>query len=470
MSDTKPSGRLLTERLAVKICAFNRSHVTPNALSQARKAIIDTVAVTLAGIREDCVQILLKTAGIGTTPGRSLVFGTSMRTNVLDATLINGTASHALDFDDYSGVFGGHQSAPLVPALFALAEERNIGGEALLLAYIIGVEVEIRLARAVHYHHYDKGWHPTATLGIFGAAAAASHLLHLSEEATAHALAIAASHASGVKANFGSMTKPLHIGQCGRNGLLSALLAENGFTANKGVLEHHQGFLEVFNGAGTYEVENIFLNWADPLEIEHPTIAFKQFPCCGSTHAAITAALALRNENNIRASDVAEIEILPHARRLRHTNTPYPQTPLQAKFSVQYVVARALLDGAVYLSHFEGNAHLEPAVWELLKVTKVRPHPHMRDDAQEQWGAEVIVTMKDGRILSKRVDSLVGRSGESSMSLDEMWRKFEDCARRVLPRDQIAPLFERLQVIDLVTEIEDITRYLGICSKKNNHG
>ncbi len=456
------TGRPLTERLAEKIVAFDKSKATRNALKQSRTAIIDTIGVTLAGMKEDCSQILLKTPGIATAPGKSLIFGTDRRTSALDATLVNGTASHALDYDDFSGALGGHQSVPVVPPLFALAEERGIGGQKLLLAYIIGVEVEIRLARAVHNHHYDKGWHPTATLGVFGAAAAVSHLLGFNEETTARALAIAASHASGLKANFGTMVKPLHIGQCGRSGLLSALLAEQGFTANKGVFEHHQGFLKVYNGEGTYDVERAFANWGDPLEIEHDTIGLKQFPCCGSTHASIIMMAALRNEDGVKAEDVAKIEIMPHGRRLRHTNTPDPQTSLQAKFSVQYACARMLLDGAVRLKDFEGDAHLEPEIRKLLKITEARPHPDMADDAEFQWGAEVIVTLKDGRKVSRRVENMVGRGGDIPMSSDELWEKFDDCARRILPRDQIAPLFERLETLDSVTEMNQVTRLLTV--------
>ncbi|MDQ4061538.1 MAG: MmgE/PrpD family protein, partial [Pseudomonadota bacterium] len=358
----------IVSRLAERICAFDKAQLSPKALSQARTCILDTVGVTLAGMGESCTQILLKTPGVAEAPGPALIFGTDRRTSALDATLINGTASHALDYDDFSGVLGGHHSVPLVAMLFALAEERGASGEQLVAAYVVGVETEMRIARAVNFHHYDKGWHPTATLGIFGAAAAASHLLKLNEAQTATALAIAASLASGIKANFGTMTKPLHIGQCGRNGLLAALLAAGGFDASRQAFEHHQGFLNVFNGPGTFDVEKIFANWGEPLEIEADSIGLKQFPCCGSTHAAIAMMLKLVREEQIGPDDVTRIEILPLARRLRHTNTPRPRTPLEAKFSVQYVVARALKDQAVRLKDFEGQAHDDPVIARLLDV------------------------------------------------------------------------------------------------------
>ena len=445
-------------RLAEKICGITADHVTELARKRARHSIIDTVAVTLAGLPEACTQILLKTGGIAQGPGDALIFGTDRRTSALDATFVNGTASHVLDFDDFSGVFGGHQSVPLVAPLIAIGEERKVSGRQLLIAYLVGVETELKLARAVHYHHYDKGWHPTSTLGTIGAAAAVAHLLKLGPQRTATALAIAASLSSGLKSNFGTMTKPLHIGQCGRNGLMAALLAEAGFEANHSAYEHQQGFFNVFNGPGLFDMEKALADWWAPAEIEQKGIALKQFPCCGSTHPAIVLALALRREENIRPSDIAKIQVLPNGRRLRHTNTPHPTTPLQAKFSVQYVVARALLTGAVRLKDFEGDAHYDPEIAKLLKITDAQPHPEMTESSSQQWGAEVIVTLKDGRKLSRRVDNMVGRDGDHPMSNDELWEKFDDCARRSLPREQIAPLFERLETIDAVADLHQVTQ------------
>ena len=452
----------LLERLAEHAVAFGPDRLTAKAVRQAKACILDTVGVTLAGIPEPCTQILLATPGIAEAPGPALILGTHRRTSLLDAALVNGTASHALDFDDFSGALGGHHSVPLVPSLLALGESRGSSGRDLILAYVLGVEVMTRLARAVNFHHYDKGWHPTTTLGIFGTAAASSRMLGLDAPRMATALAIAASLASGIKANFGTMVKPLHVGQCARNGLLAALLAEGGYDASHDALEHHQGFLNVFNGPGTFDSAKLFEGWAEPLEIEADTIGLKQFPCCGSTHPAIMMALALAAEEKVRADDVAGIEIMPHVRRLRHTDTPRPETALEAKFSVQYAVARALKDRSVRLRHFEGEAHADPAIRRLLDVTQARPHPDMPEDGRAQWGAEVIVTLSDGRRLSRRVDDMVGRGGDNPMSGDEMWDKFDDCARRVLPRDRIAPLFEALDTLETAPSISLSTRLMEV--------
>jgi 2-methylcitrate dehydratase PrpD len=167
------------QSLAQRVHCFEKRQLTKRAITQASACILDTIGVTLAGYSQPCTQIVLNIPGVAAAPGPALIFGSARRTSALDAAFVNGTASHALDFDDFSGIMGGHHSVPLVAMLFALAEERGAGGEDLIAAYVIGVEVEIRLARAVNFHHYDKGWHPTATLGTFGAAAAACHLMKL---------------------------------------------------------------------------------------------------------------------------------------------------------------------------------------------------------------------------------------------------------------------------------------------------
>ena len=454
--------RALTARLAEKVLSIGASHLTPLALAQAKMCFVDAIGVALAGRVENATRILLRTPGVASAPGRSLVFGTAIRTSALEAALVNGTAAHALDYDDFSSIMGGHHTVPLLPPLIALAEEHAFSGAKVLLAYVAGVEVEIRLARALGFHHYDKGWHPTSTLGTFGAAAAVAHLLGLDLAQTTTTLSIAASMAAGIKANFGTMVKPLHVGQCARNGLLAALLAQRGYDANEFALEHSQGFLNVFNGPGTFEVSKLFEDWASPLEIEGTTIALKQFPCCGSTHPAITMMLRLVREEKLTASDVEKIEILPHGRRLRHTNTPFPQSSLEAKFSVQYVCVRALLSGAVRLRDFEGEAFAEPDIRRLLEITEARAHPDMPDDAPQQWGAEVLVWLKSGRMLSRRVDQLVGRGGDSPMTRDEMWDKFEDCAQRALPRQRLPALFDLLQNLETVPDINLLTQLLVV--------
>jgi len=451
----------LATEIAERIHRLRYEDITPTALDWTRSAFIDTIGVTLAGMVEDGPRILLNVPGIATSRGPSLVFATETRTSPLDAALVNGVASHALDYDDVSGTLGGHPSVMLIPAIIALGEMLGSSGRDLAEAYVVGFETECRIARGVHFHHYDKGWHPTATLGIFGTVAAAARLLRFTVDQTAMALGLAASLASGLKANFGTMTKPLHVGHTARNGLFAALMVKQGFTANPGALEAKQGFLDVFNGPGTYHIDRILADWYAPLEVEGGEPGLKPYPCCGSTHASVDRMIHLARTHDLKPVDIAKIEIMPHARRLPHTNNPDPRTPLAAKFSIQYVVARALADRAVRLQHFAGEAHLDPMIRALMAHTEARPHPDMPDNSPLQWGAEVAVTTRDGKRLASRVDDFERRGpGGAPMSREELWEKFDDCARRALPRANIAPLFGLLSNIEALGTVGEFTALL----------
>ena len=448
----------LAHQLADRIHRLHYEDLSSVANEWTRTAFIDTIGCTLAGIVDDGPRILRRVPGVATAPGPSLIYASRTRTSPLDATLVNGTASHALDYDDVSGVMGGHPSVMLIPPMLALAELVGATGHDLALAYVVGYETECRIARGVHFHHYDKGWHPTATLGIFGTVAAAARLLRFTLDQTATAIGLAASFASGLKANFGTMTKPLHVGHGTRNGLFAALMVREGFTANPAALEAKQGFLDVFNGPGTYDVERILADWYAPLEVEgggEPGL--KPYPCCGSAHSSINRMIHLARTHDLTPEQIETIEIMPHPRRLPHTNNPDPRTPLASKFSIQYVVARALADRAVRLDHFEGDAPLDPAIRELMARTTARPHPDMPENAPLQWGAEVAVTMRDGQRFTSRLDDFERRGpGGQPMTTEELWEKFSDCASRSLPERQIAPLFDRLSRIETLATITDL--------------
>jgi 2-methylcitrate dehydratase PrpD len=350
----------------------------------------------------------------------------------------------------------------LVSPLLALGELLQSTGRDLALGYVAGYETECRIARGVHFHHYDKGWHPTATLGIFGTVAAAARLLHLSIEQTAVALGLAASFSSGLKANFGTMTKPLHVGHSARNGLFAALLVRDGFTANPDAFEHKQGFLDVFNGPGTYDTARMLADWYAPFECDGAAEpGLKPYPCCGSTHASINRMIHLAETHDLAPDRVEKIEILPHGRRLPHTNNPDPRTPLGAKFSIQYCVARALANRSVRLEHFEADAPFDPIVRALMARSETRAHPDMADDSPLQWGAEIAVTTRDGQRFASRLDDFERLGpGAQPMTRDALWEKFADCAQRALPRKQIAPLFEQLMQIAQVENVVELTRLI----------
>ncbi|MFC4275087.1 MmgE/PrpD family protein [Achromobacter aloeverae] len=460
----------LAQWLGARVAALRYEDLPSPALHGARMGILDTVGVTLAGSGEPAARMAEQALDGGAGP--ALRLGTRQRLGVLDAALVNGTAAHALDFDDSSNTMGGHPSAPLVSALLPLAEQLDSAGRDLITAYAAGFETETKLGMAVNLHHYRKGWHPTATLGCFGAAAACARLMGLDGTATATALALAASFASGIKANFGTMTKPLHVGHCARNGLYAARLAQRGFTANAAdVFEHRQGFLDVFNGPGAHDAGKAMAAWADPYDLVAPGIAFKQYPCCGSTHPAIDAMLALVREHRPRLEDVAAIDVAIHSRRLAHTNRPRPRGALDAKFSLQYVVARALADGRVAEVDFGDDAWRDPRIAALLprvrvaaydeaagaRIAEIATASRGQVDASNHFAAHVVLALRDGRVLRASVDQALGRTSAHPLPPALLRHKFLLCAGTALREDAVEGIADIIDDIDALPRVAALT-------------
>lgn len=441
--------------LARRINALRYDTLPPEAVHWAKVGILDTIGVTLAGSNDPSATIVATTLASGS--GLSLVYGTAKRIAPLDAALVNGTASHALDFDDCNNTLGGHPSAPVLPALFALADEIGGSGRDFIAAYVAGFETECKISMGVNFYQYTRGWHPTTTIGVFGAAAACAHLLRLSDEQTATALAIAASLAAGIKSNFGTMVKPLHVGHCARSGLFAALLAKNGYTASPVAFEHKQGYFEVFNGTGNYDAERIFATWAAPLDIVKPGIAIKQYPCCGSTHPAIDAMLKLARSHDLKADAVERVDSWTHKRRLEHTNRADPQSQKDAKFSVQYVLSRALLERKVTIEHFEGEAFRDADVRRVMSRVHVAPYTTAQFPEDNHFGAEVKVTLRGGTVLTAKVDQPAGRTSANPLSREELKAKFDNCALRAVPAARVHALYDAIDGFDKLADVRAVS-------------
>jgi 2-methylcitrate dehydratase PrpD len=452
---------MLLNDLAARICALRFQDLPAAAVVTAKEAILDTIGVTLAGAHDETTEVVARTMMPLAGSGNALIYGSRQRTDMMTAAIINGTASHALDFDDCSNTIGGHPSAPILPALLALADERGATGADFITAYAAGVECETKIARAVNFHHYEKGWHPTATLGTFGSAAACGLLLRLDADAMARALALATSMASGIKANFGTMTKPFHVGQSSRAGLLAALLAKNGMTANPDALEHPQGFFAVYNGKENVQPERILAEWGRPFDLDDPGIAFKRHPCCGSTHPAIDAMLALRERHGLTVDAVREVRSFTHPRRLNHTNRPNPVSGLDGKFSVQYVLARALMHGIVSLDHFSDAAVKAADVRSVMAKISAAPDPDARMDTTDHFYARVIVTIRSGDVHEIFVDRPIGRDRAHPLPAGALEAKFRDCARRSQDDRSIARLQDSILALEKLADVAQLGEMLA---------
>jgi len=438
------------ERLARFVAGTNR--VPAEALLQAKRAVLDTLGVALAGSREESARSV---AGWlrdqGGRPEATVLRG-SFRLPAADSALANGTAAHALDFDDVSLPMRGHPSAPLLPAVLALGEATGSSGRELLTAFVLGFEVEAKLGRAIGPSHYALGWHATSTLGTLGAAAGCARLLGLDAGRAQMALGIAASLASGLQQNFGSMTKPLHAGWAARSGVVAAQLAARGFSADARALEGDSGFLRAMSGGGEPDPAP-FEALGEPFEIVSPGVGVKLYPCCYATHRAIDAVLELRAAYGVSPADVAEVRVEVNRDGLLPLRGAPPATGLEGKFSLEYCLAAALLDGRVGLAAFSDDAVLRPAARELMaKVMAVEGE----EPAEFPIGgyADVSIVLRDGAEHGLRVD--VPRGDPSRpLSWDELAAKFRECAGVALAA---AGVEEALRLIEGLDDLDSVSR------------
>lgn len=405
---------------------FNEIPVEVTTL--ATMHVADTIAVTVAGLRSALwppLRALADHADAGTT-GR--IVGTDLKSATPTAALINGTLAHADDYDDDDPLLMvGHPSAPVVSALAALVDQTRMSGADLITSYVAGVEIEMRLGAGMNPVHYDHGWHATSTLGVLGAAAASARVLRLTEAQTKAAIGIAASLAGGLKANFGSMTKPLHTGAAARDGVLAATLASNGFTSSPDALEHPQGFVAVFGSKPVEQVGAELREMGRTWSLLDPGLAVKLYPSCSNTHPAIDAMLALRAEHGFGVADIVAIdcEVSPGTEKiLIH---PRPTTALQAKFSMQYCLAVAAATGSVRLDDFTAEAVSRREIRSLSEKVRVRPEPSIvRTAYGVSTASRLTVELVDGRTLQQGADCPRG-SLEHPLTAEQRWEKFTDC-------------------------------------------
>lgn len=416
------------------------------ARARARDAIADCVGCMLAGSREALAAPLLATLPTSTAPSTeflSLLMGHRSYAAPADAALFNGTVAHALDFDDTNHPAYAHPTAVIASALFALLPRVQASGAALLDAYIVGFEFFGKLGRALNRQHYKRGWHTTGTFGALAAAAACARLLGLDEGRATMALGIAASSASGLRASFGSMTKPLHAGQAARNGVLAALLAQAGFTASAEALEHRYGYLGVFNDGLAVDAAPLAAMGIDLEILTEHGLALKPYAACGATHPGIEAAeilhgrLAGQGIRRVRAG-VCEMAFAP----LIHV---MPASPLEGKFSLHFCLAAALLYGPVTLGTFSDSMVNDPAVRALIPNIQMKLDPRWRDDGE--FATEVMVELEDGEVLSEFVPLAQGKPSRW-FSAERLRAKFDDCAAAAMDGAARDAVWDALSALD----------------------
>jgi len=407
---------------------------TGRALDLARNAMVDITGCLVAGAGDVSTRAALAAvADLGSGPAS--VVGTGSKLTAPHAALVNGTAAHALDFDDnYHGNMG-HATAVLAPALLALAEERGADGTAVLDAYIAGLQALVVIGAGMGVHHYQLGWHTTSTIGTIGAAGAAARLMGLDAAGVGRALSLGFSHAGGSKRQFGTMAKPFHAGKAAKDALMAARYAAAGLSAVEEPLEGPWGFRELFVGADNspgYDDAASLLE--PPLAIERYGLKVKVHPDCASTHAAADGLLSLMAEHGLSGDDIQNVETCVN--KITYDNLMFddPKSEMEARFSMHYAIALILERGCMTLGDFQPDAIGDATVRRHLGKVRMIESPAgdplpTPDNGREP--AHVTVRTTDGRSFDLFQQYAKGVL-QNPLTEDEMWAKFDDCVTGVL--------------------------------------
>ncbi|HYI63678.1 MAG TPA: MmgE/PrpD family protein [Allosphingosinicella sp.] len=409
------------------------------AWDAAHRAFIDIIAVSIPGAAEPVARLVFD-AVKAWGDGPATAIGQGARLAAPWAALVNGTAAHALDFDDNFDPAKAHATAVLAPAILALAEQEGASGRACLDAYIAGLQILGRVGQGVNPVHRNRGWHATATVGAIGAAAACARLLKLDARRAAYAVSIATSMAGGFMSQFGTMTKPVHAGLAAKSGILAASLARAGIDAGLDTLDGPTGMNRLMVGPDYEQLrdtlthiehgQNLRFETAkvgEPLLILSSGLKQKRFPNCGSAHRAMDGLLALMEQHGFTADEVAAVHVRAPVTHLANLMYVAPQDALQAKFSLEYALASILVTGNCTLADFTDEAALRPA----LQALYPRIHRHAVDKAEGEFPTEVEILLADGRRLEA---AMAWPAGSLALPFTpaQLWAKYDGCAA-VLP-------------------------------------
>lgn len=448
---------MFTETLARFAIETRVSDLPEQTVAAARDALIDTLGVAVAGSREPVAVLAARWVRETGARPQAACWGQDLATSPAEAAFANGIASHALDFDDTHPSVRGHPSATLLPAALAVGEAVNAPGADVLAACVVGMEIAGKLGRALGHSHYLRGWHSTCTVGTLAATAAAARLYGLDAGGLKRAWGLAASQMSGLVRNFGTMGKPFHAGHAARCGVFSAWMARGGFTSDESILDGKGGALDTYRGEQPGESPSeLAASLGRPWEILEPGIYVKRWPCCYSSHRTLGGLFELVEKHRLRTEEISEIAIgfLPGGDTALVSRDP--QTGLEGKFSVEYAVAAALLDGGLVLETFTDEKVQRPRVRELMR--KVRRYPIADDKLYSGISGHNDLAVRTARgNFEARIDRVPG-SPAWPMTERDRNTKFMDCAARVLGAAGAERLLGLARRARSLPDIREVTR------------
>ena len=446
--------RTLTRAIAEFVAAIEPEVIPERCHYGARIGMLDCIGVMIAGAREEAPRLVAATVATSSTNDGAPEIPSGRNLAPVDAALVNGAAAHVLDYDDVG--MDGHPSAVLTTAILAEGWSLGTSGREALAAYVAGYEVWALLLELEPGRMHDRGFHPTAIWGGLACAAACARLNRLDAAQTANAIAIAASLAAGVVANFGTMTKSLHVGRTAQAGVLAARLAKNGFTGSPDALEHQSGFMRAHSPSGQSDLSPRDWQLGGKWRMAEHGINIKRYPMCYATHRSIDAMLDLVNEHSLALDLVDTIYVrIGDAQSLMLRNHD-PVTALEAKFSMEFAMASALIARRVSLKELDDAFVRREDVKSAMRKVKTTTTTERMADMPFAPDDRVNIVLRSGETLAHAPVTRPKGSWQTPLSDQELREKFLDCAETGLPKPQVARLFERLTRLEGLTSLREL--------------
>lgn len=435
------------------ICA--RRPLPQDAAALCKRSILDTVGAMVLGGQ---TRVVRQAADLYRAPGGATAVGIGGGIAARDAAFLNGLAGHELELDDTSSSNLGHPTVAVLPTVLALGEELGSTGVEVLEAFAVATEVECKVGRICARALHRRGWHASSITGVVGAAAGAARLLGLNREQTGYALGLAASMASGVRENFGTAAKSVHIGKTAADGVLAALLAREGFNASPTALDGQEGYLYEYTGERFGPFDGDFAaTLGNPYDVCVPGFAIKQYPSCSSTHRAVDGFLDLMREHGVTAQLLARAEFGLSQSALRELVTPDPRTGDEAKFSIGFQVALALLGLDNMPGSYTAEIIYRQDVQKVISCVTMY-HETRYDDLPVDMGvgpANVRLTLADGRVLERERVYPVGHLTDP-IPEHTLREKFNKCTQAVLGQERSEALYRALVALETVPDIRGV--------------
>jgi 2-methylcitrate dehydratase PrpD len=447
-----------TADLAAYIAKLSWEDLPPDLIDKAKAHLLDTLGVALGGsLTEHARQVATVIQSLGGEL-QSTAIGQSFRTNALEAAFLGGTCAHSIEFDD-TGQFA-HTGAGVIPPAVSLGEARQVDGKTLILAIVAGYELTARVSAAAGLEHRVRGYHPTATCGVFGATAAGAKILGLNASQLERALGTAASQSGGVTQyrNDGGPTKHIHPGIAARAGLLSALMAEAGFAGTADAFEGKYGFLNILSNGG--DPDKLTKNFGTEFGLTSSDL--RPYPCCRQIHAPADLVLDMVHKNGVKADDIEIIELYLPEYSVKQDwliNTDPPTSKLNAILSMPYSLAVGFIDGEITLRQFEENRVNDKKVHALAKKLTTLEDPAMTKVFPVHRQARLEVTLKDGARHVLSIDDPRG-SIQNPMPFAEVVAKFRDLASSVLDDTALDGLQGHIENLEDLKDVSELARLL----------